>query len=108
MGQLANYTIDQVAGALALTLGSIGGLCLILFKSRCQRISICWGVWSCDRKVVEEDSEEDKTKEEIIPTNIRPLKETDSIGRPLPEPPAKQVASLQPEPEPEPQSAPQP
>lgn len=98
MGQLANYTIDQVAGAAALTLGSIGGLCLILFKSRCEKISICWGVWSCDRKVLEEDSEEDKTKEEIIPTNIRPLKETDSIGRPLPEP----------EPEPEPQSAPQP
>ena len=38
MGELANYTIDQVAGALALTLGSVGGLCLILFKSRCQRI----------------------------------------------------------------------
>jgi hypothetical protein len=97
MGELANYTIDQVAGALALTLGSIGGLCLILFKSRCQRISICWGVWSCDRKVLEEDNEEDKKEdktEEIIPTNIRPLKETDSIGRPLPKP--------QPEPEPEP------
>ena len=37
MGELANYTIDQVAGALALTLGSIGGLCLILFKSRVKK-----------------------------------------------------------------------
>ena len=57
MGELANYTIDQVAGALALTLGSVGGLCLILFKSRCQRISICWGIWECDRKVAEEEEE---------------------------------------------------
>ena len=92
MGQLANYTIDQVAGALALTLGSIGGLCLILFKSRCETISICWGAWACNRKVAEEDKEEDKKEEEIIPTSIRPLKETDSIGRPI-----------QPEPEPSPQ-----
>tara|TARA_R110001592_G_scaffold127292_2_gene338985 strand:+ start:186 stop:467 length:282 start_codon:yes stop_codon:yes gene_type:complete len=92
MGQLANYTIDQVAGALALTLGSVGGLCLILFKSRCETISICWGAWACNRKVAEEDKEEDKTQEEIIPTSIRPLKETDSIGRPI-----------QPEPQPSPQ-----
>ena len=96
MGQLANYTIDQVAGALALTLGSLGGLCLILFKSRCETISICWGAWACNRKVAEEDKEEDKkedkTQEEIIPTSIRPLKETDSIGRPI-----------QPEPQPSPQ-----
>ena len=92
MGQLANYTIDQVAGALALTLGSIGGLCLILFKSRCETISICWGAWVCNRKVSEEDKEEVKKEEEIIPTTIRPLKESDSIGRPI-----------QPEPEPSPQ-----
>jgi hypothetical protein len=36
-------------GAIALgdrlqqTLGSIGGLCLILFKSRCETITLCWG-----------------------------------------------------------------
>ena len=75
MGQLANYTIDQVAGALALTLGSIGGLCLILFKSRCETISICWGAWSCNRKVLEEDKEEDKKEEEIIPKKIQPLQQ---------------------------------
>ena len=54
MGNLANYTIDQVAGALALTLGSVGGLCLILFKSRCETITICWGLWSCNLKVSED------------------------------------------------------
>ena len=102
MGELANYTIDQVAGALALTLGSIGGLCLILFKSRCETISICWGVWACNRKVqeeVKEDAEKEK-EEEIIPKQIQPLQQTDSIGRPVaqPQPPAEQVASLQPQP----------
>ena len=32
MGELDDYSLDQVAGALALVLGSLGGLCLILFK----------------------------------------------------------------------------
>ena len=63
MGELANYTIDQVAGALALTLGSLGGLCLILFKSRCSTITICWGLWSCNRKVMTEEELEKAEKD---------------------------------------------
>jgi len=70
MGELANYTIDQVAGALALTLGSLGGLCLILFKSRCSTITICWGLWSCNRKVMTEEelekAEKDKKDAELL------------------------------------------
>ena len=57
MGELDDYSLDQVAGALALTLGSLGGLCLILFKSRCETISICWGAWKCSRKVSEDDAQ---------------------------------------------------
>jgi len=74
MGELANFTIDQLGGTLALVLGSLGGLCLILFKSRCTEISICWGLWSCDRKVSDEDKEDDDKKkddkkdESILPT----------------------------------------
>ena len=95
MGQLGDFTIDQAAGSLALVLGSIGGLCLILFKSRCETISICYGLWSCSRKVQDEDKpEEDKKEEEIIPKKIKPLTQTDSLGVPIPSP--------QPEPEPEP------
>ena len=84
MGKLDDYSLDQVAGALALTLGSIGGLCLILFKSRCEKISICWGIWTCDRKVSDEDTEEVK-KDEV---------KKDEPLLPVPSP----------EPEPEPQA----
>ena len=77
MGELANYTIDQVAGALALTLGSIGGLCLILFKSRCETISICWGAWSCNRKVAEEETEPapepEPEPEPLVPPRVEPV-----------------------------------
>ena len=63
MGKLADFTIDQGAGSLALVLGSIGGLCLILFKSRCETITICWGLWSCNRKVMTEEELEKEEKD---------------------------------------------
>jgi len=74
MGKLDDYSLDQVAGATALVLGSLGGLCLILFKSRCEKISICWGIWSCDRNVKDDEEpepdKEEKKKEQLIPENI--------------------------------------
>ena len=35
MGRLQSFTIDQAAGATALVLGSVGGLLLVIWKSRC-------------------------------------------------------------------------
>ena len=72
MGKLDDYSLDQVAGATALVLGSLGGLLLICFKSRCSSISLCWGIWKCDRKVPEDSSEEDDkpttdVEEPIVP-----------------------------------------
>ena len=60
MGKLADYNINEVAGALSLAIGSLGGLCLILFKSRCKTISICYGLWKCNREVLDEDETKDK------------------------------------------------
>ena len=77
MGELDDYSLDQVAGALALTLGSVGGLCLILFKSRCETISVCWGAWTCNRKVLDEENPVDK--KDI-------LSSTESSPEPEPEP----------------------
>jgi|TARA_R110000787_G_scaffold12824_1_gene41034 hypothetical protein len=88
MGELANYTIDQVAGALALTLGSLGGLCLILFKSRCSTITICWGLWSCNRKVMTEEElekaekdkkEAEKKKADEMVSLVKPTTSTEDI-----------------------------
>jgi hypothetical protein len=62
MGKLDDYSLDQVAGALALVLGSLGGLCLIVFKSRCSQIRLCWGLWSCVREVPEEQEKPPTTE----------------------------------------------
>ena len=63
---MADYNINEIAGSLALVLGSIGGLCLIMFKSRCESISLFWGCYSCIRKVVEEEHPE-PDDEAILP-----------------------------------------
>ena len=34
-GELQDFTIDQFAGALALSLGAIGSLLLVIWQSRC-------------------------------------------------------------------------
>ena len=47
-GELQDFTIDQLAGATALVLGSIGGLLMIIWKSRCAcrvRLGWCVEVW---------------------------------------------------------------
>ena len=34
-GQLQNFTVDQLAGAVALSLGALGSLSLVIWQSRC-------------------------------------------------------------------------
>ena len=36
IGKMEDFTIDQFAGSMALILGSIGGLLMIIWKSRCK------------------------------------------------------------------------
>ena len=82
MGKLADFTIDQGAGSLALVLGSIGGLCLILFKSRCETITICWGLWSCNRKVMTEEELEKAEKDKKEAEKVSLVKPTTSASEP--------------------------
>ena len=64
MGQLGDFTIDQVAGAAALLLGSIGALLHVLQQSKCVRIKLCWGLLACNRQVPEDVSEEPQPEPE--------------------------------------------
>ena len=69
MGILQDFTIDQLAGSIALILGSLGGLLLIIWKSRCKKINCCY-MLQCDREVANDDDDEpkidlDKQKKEI-------------------------------------------
>jgi hypothetical protein len=77
-GRLQDFTIDQAAGAIALTLGAMGSLLLVIWQSRCLcrcRIGFsdqCY-LFDCSRepppekkKKGDEESQEN-SDEEIIP-----------------------------------------
>ena len=73
-GKLQDFTIDQFAGALALVLGSIGGLLMIIWKSRCAcrvRLGIsdkCY-IFDCERAPPPDDKDSDDEEKIIKPTN---------------------------------------
>ena len=69
-GRLQDFTIDQLAGATALVLGSVGGLLMIIWKSRCacrMRVGCsdkCY-IFDCERKPPPDnrsEKEDNKTK----------------------------------------------
>ena len=82
-GQLQDFTVDQAAGALALSLGALGSLLLVIWQSRCLcrcRIGVsdqCY-LFDCTREPPPRDPE---------------------AGEPEPEP----EPGPEPEPEPEPE-----
>jgi hypothetical protein len=59
MGTLQDFSVDQLAGAAALILGSCGGLLMIIWKSRCKEIKcqLCWGLYrhNCIRDIMSDD-----------------------------------------------------
>jgi len=63
MGQLADYSLDQVAGAAALLLGSCGALLHVIFQSKCTDISLLWGLWRCKRRVPDPEPESEPEPE---------------------------------------------
>ena len=62
MGKLDDFSLDQMAGAAALVISSLGGLLLIVFKSRCKTIKCCYGLWSCVREIPEDEGSDDEEK----------------------------------------------
>ena len=71
-GRLQDFTMDQAAGAIALSLGALGSLLLVIWQSRCLcrcRIGIsdqCY-LFDCSREPppLEEDGDND---EQLMPT----------------------------------------
>ena len=78
IGKMEDFTIDQFAGSMALILGSIGGLLMIIWKSRCACKINCCGLFRCERSPPQDegasDGEEDKkiqSKPTIPPAEVR-------------------------------------
>ena len=64
-GELQDFTIDQFAGSAALILGSVGGLLMIIWKSRCMCKMNCCYLFQCERQPPQEPDSDDE--EPIVP-----------------------------------------
>lgn len=54
-GQLQDFTIDQLAGALALSLGAVGTLLLVIWQSKCHcKMNLCY-IFTCERRPPSEE-----------------------------------------------------
>ena len=52
------WTANDWSNIVTISAAALSSVLLVLFKSRCSKISLCWGLWSCDRVVQEESDNE--------------------------------------------------
>ena len=98
-GRLQDFTIDQLAGATALVLGSVGGLLMIIWKSRCacrMRVGCsdsCY-IFDCERSPPPDDHDSDN-ESKGDKDKIKKLKKT--LSKKDKEAPPPQSSSPEPE-----------
>eukprot|EP01043_Picozoa_sp_COSAG02_P007614 COSAG02_NODE_231_length_27944_cov_5.843347_6_plen_102_part_00 len=67
-----NATISQqerdIVTLSTISAAALSSVLLVVFKSRCSKITVCWGLWSCDR-VVQEESDGEGEQQADAPQN---------------------------------------
>ena len=56
------WTANDWSNIVTISSAALASVLLVLFKSRCSKISLCWGLWSCDR-VVKDDSDNEQDQD---------------------------------------------
>jgi hypothetical protein len=89
-GQLQDYSVDQLAGAVVLVLGAIAGLLQVIWMSKCHcKVNLCY-IFRCERRPPTEEEMKtlkEKTKELKNKKDNKNVKKTESKEQePEPEP----------------------
>ena len=60
-----NYTIGELSIGVVSIIGAIGVCCLIMFKSKCLSLRLCWGCIDLerDKKAIQMEIEKDMEKD---------------------------------------------
>ena len=57
------WTANDMSNLVTISAAAAASVLLVLFKSRCSSISLCWGLWTCSRVLRDtaaaEDDDED-------------------------------------------------
>ncbi len=106
-GQLQDYSVDQLAGAIVLVLGAVASLLLVVWQSKCHcKVNLCY-IFQCERRPPNEDElkglkdqanklkdkKNEKKQDKILKKEEKILQKEDEILS------RTQSGQLQPEPE---------
>ena len=73
------WNAGDYSNLITISASAIASVLLVIFKSRCKKISICYGLLSCDRVVQTNSEEEEEDKKKLTKTksksNIEPSPE---------------------------------
>lgn len=56
---LDTWSANDYSNFITICAAAIGSTLLVIFKSKCTKISFCFGLWSCDRDVAADEDEDD-------------------------------------------------
>ena len=63
------WNANDWSNLITISASAIASVLLVVFKSRCTTINLCFGLLSCNRKPKEESEEEEEREEPIVPPN---------------------------------------
>ena len=108
-GQLQDYSVDQLAGAVVLVLGAIAGLLQVIWLSKCHcKVNLCY-FFRCERRPPTEEEMKtlktkiDERKEDKKEKNNKDDIKIDIEDEPIIPRTRSRTQSFQREPEPEPE-----
>lgn len=55
---LDSWSANDYSNFITICAAAIGSTLLVIFKSKCTKISFCFGLWSCDRDVGDDEEED--------------------------------------------------
>ena len=64
------WNANDYANLITISSAAIASVLLVVFKSRCRDISVCWGMFSCQRVIREEADE--AADDDAEPHNAEP------------------------------------
>ena len=64
MGGLSDMAPNDLANLMTVGGAALCSLLMVVFKSKCTKISVCFGIFSCDRTPPVETDEENPKEEE--------------------------------------------
>jgi len=66
------WTPNDYSNFITICAAAVGSTLLVVFKSRCVKISLCFGLWSCDREIQDDAEDDERILPPAAPANDQP------------------------------------